>query len=502
MLNFPTVLLRKTLPAAFVALALGTMSGCSSSDGPEPVSRMLDTEAMSKIRLNAINRVWDAVEAGEVDHQQAREMLKRVAWSRSTYWSTRTAAIDALMKDTDHLEDTRAMFALLVPTEKVVEVLEKIGEISVRREWTNVAPSFVRAWDRNTQEVRIDEDRPEPAVLRAMFPDQTLAQTLFEVFQGKYQDGPGVRFGERDRRAAWGLLVRTAESEDEITELVRKAEIGARNDDPLMWAIAAAANRFRAVPQTAEQVAWIERLLTDTKNLDFVSEAERVVEVLPESARQGWQLRHLAPAVWASRFEPSLLTRSRSELISMVDAMLSSRETHFRDRTDTAWLGGESLDEWKDKLAWGDALALLIAARSVEDASRSLADLHTEIFRQADADNADTSTEYGGLLFAAAGGNLTAQLFEPRANSRYGDERFVASQELIDAADTALFMYHFHVTRTRNADYAGPSFDDFEFVRREGRASLLYTFVTQDRLNVDYYQPGGLRIDLGTIERP
>src|SRR5690606_18536443 len=111
-------------------------------------------------------------------------------------------------------------------------------------------------------------------------------------------------------------------------------------------------------------------------------------------------------------------------------------------------------------------------------------------------------TEYGGLVFAAPGGNLTAQLFEPRANSRYGDERFVASQELIDAADSALFMYHFHVTRTRNADYAGPSFDDFEFVRREGRASLLYTFVTQDRLNVDYFQPGGLRIDLGTIERP
>ncbi len=494
--------LRVILPAALLAIACFPLSGCASSDEPVPVSRMLDPEAMSRVRVQAINRVWDAVEQGEVEHLQAREMLKRVAWSRSTYWATRTAAIDALMQDTDHLDDTRTMFALLVPTEKVIEVLEKIAEISVQRGWTNVAPSYVRAWDRNTQEVRIDEDRPEPAALRALFPNQTLPETLFQIFQGRYQDGPGVRFSERDRKAAWGLMVRTAENESQITELVRKAEVGARNDDPLMWVIVTSAERFRAVPQTAEQVDWIERLLTDPRNLEFVSEAEQVVQSLPEAAFDGWQLRHLSPTLWASRFKPDLLHRSRNELISAVDSTLMGREMHFRDRTDTAWLGGESLSEWQDKLVWGDALSLLIAAQSVEDASRSLGDLHAELFRQADADHADTSTEYGGLLFATGGGNLNAQLFEPRVNARYGDERFVASQELIEAADSALFMYHFHVTRTRNAGYAGPSFDDFEFVRREGRASLLYTFVSEDRLNVDYFQPGGLRIDLGTIVRP
>jgi hypothetical protein len=186
----------------------------------------------------------------------------------------------------------------------------------------------------------------------------------------------------------------------------------------------------------------------------------------------------------------------------MIEGQLSGRETVFRDRTDTSWLGGESLDEWRGKMVWGDALAVLLAARVVADPSRSLTPLHREIFRQADADHADTSTEYGGVLLATQSGVWTAQLFEPRVNARFGDERFVASQEMIEASDAESLMYHFHAARIRNAGYAGPSFNDFEFVRREGRSSLLFTFVTQDRLNVDYFQPGGLRLDLGTIERP
>src|SRR5690606_17159996 len=38
--------------------------------------------------------------------------------------------------------------------------------------------------------------------------------------------------------------------------------------------------------------------------------------------------------------------------------------------------------------------------------------------------------------------------------------------------------------------------------RTYGRSCLLFTFVSPDRLNVDYFQPGGLRLDLGTVDRP
>ncbi len=484
----------------FLMLGMGCAGG--GEQGPVPLSRMHDAEAMSKTRVQAIRRTWDAVEAGEVEHQQAREMLKRVIWSRSTYWATRTEAIDVLMRDRDNLDDTQAMFALLVPTERVIEVLDRIGQISVERGWTNVAPSFVRAWDRNTQEVRIDDDRPEPRVLRELFPDQSLTTTLYEVFEGKYQDGPGVRFGEKDRRAAWGLLVRTASSDDEITALVNRADTANRNDDPLLWAVARSAERFRAVPKTAEQVEWVERLLTDPNNSAFVSDAERTIAQLSGEQRSGWQLRHISGVFWASRFAPDLLQSNRSELLSRLAQALDGREKFFRERIDTAWQGGESLDEWKDGMVWGDALLALIAAGAVEHAVFDLRAAHEDLFAQADEDHADTSTEYGGIVEWADGGSLRFLLFQPRANSRFGDERFVASTELIESSDTSLFHYHFHVRRTRNMDYAGPSFDDFEYARTYGRSCLLFTFVSPDRLNVDYFQPGGLRLDLGTVHRP
>lgn len=490
------------LPFISLTVLLTGVPGCSASGGPEPPSRMLDAEAHSKTRIRAINGVWDAVDAGEIERPQAREMLKRVIWSRSTYWSTRVAAINSLLKDTEGLDDTRTMFALLVPTEKSVEVLERIGEVCVNRRWVNIAPSFVRAWDRNTQEVRIDDDRPEPATLTALFPDRSLPETLFEVFSGSYQEGAGVKFGEKDRRAAWGLLVRSASDDDQITRLVDQVGSVDRHADPLMWAVARSADRFGAVPKTAEQVAWVRRLLTDPVNSEFVVAAERAVATLNAEQRAGWELRHLAPVVWASRFEPQLMNAMRAQLLNQLESELEDRETFFRDRTDTAWLGGESLGEWKDEIVWADAVALLLAARVVQTAAWSTETLHAELLDQADADHADTSTEYGGVVHWTDSGMPTFDLFPPRVNSRFGDDRFVASEELIEASDTALFHYHFHAMRTRNADYAGPSFSDFEYAKREGRGCLLFTLVSADRLNVDYFQPDGVRIDLGTIERP
>jgi hypothetical protein len=80
--------------------------------------------------------------------------------------------------------------------------------------------------------------------------------------------------------------------------------------------------------------------------------------------------------------------------------------------------------------------------------------------------------------------------------------RFVASDDLLNAGVPALFHYHFHAAHYDNRKYAGPSLADLEYARQYGRSCLVFTFVTRDRLNVDYYQPDGARVDLGSIERP
>lgn len=463
---------------------------------------MLDAEAHSGTRHRAIERTWDAVDAGEIEHSQAREMLKRLAWSRSTYWTTRNAAIDALLQDTDHLDDTKAMFALLVPTERVVEVLDHIGQHAVARGWTNVTPSYVRTWDRNTREVRIDDDRPEPRILRQLHPDRSLSETLFRVFAGDYQNEAGVRFGEADRRAAWGLLARTADSPQNIRDILARIGELNRDSDPLMWAVAQSSRQLGAIPETAEQVEWVERLLLSPENRDFVETVQSLLPALNTEQREKWRLYHLAGLFWASQHDPGRLQQSRDQLISALRESLSGRVHFTRNRTDTAWQGGESLSEWQSKMVWGDVLLALIAADVAAPSGSHLSSIHREIFSQADQDHADTSTEYGGIVLMSESGTLEFRLFPPRPTNRFGDDRFVASREMIEASDDALFHYHFHAMRHNNAEYAGPSFDDFEYARSQGRACLLLTFVGRDRLNLDFFLPNGVRVDLGTINRP
>jgi hypothetical protein len=56
--------------------------------------------------------------------------------------------------------------------------------------------------------------------------------------------------------------------------------------------------------------------------------------------------------------------------------------------------------------------------------------------------------------------------------------------------------------REDNRGYSGPSYQDLEYADRFGRACLVVTSTGEGRGNVDYYQPGGVVLDLGTITAP
>ena len=97
---------------------------------------------------------------------------------------------------------------------------------------------------------------------------------------------------------------------------------------------------------------------------------------------------------------------------------------------------------------------------------------------------------------------MIARLFAPRPASRIGDERFVASADMLRSSDRALAHYHFHVQKWGNARFAGPSTDDRVYAWRQGRTCLVFTGIRKGVLAVDYYQPNGLILDLGEITRP
>ena len=73
---------------------------------------------------------------------------------------------------------------------------------------------------------------------------------------------------------------------------------------------------------------------------------------------------------------------------------------------------------------------------------------------------------------------------------------------MILVSDAAPFHYHLHAQEYRYAEYAGPSHQDELYAAEQARCCLVFTFVSRDAMDVDYYQPGRVTIDLGEIRRP
>lgn len=347
-----------------------------------------------------------------------------------------------------------------------------------------------------------------------MHPDLSLEEVVFATFAGVYDEGATEsgevsRMLDEQRRAAWGVLCDLYAEEDEWrpTNRVERRPTGevtaailafmdstpVRPDEPREMAVLRrCAREFGTVPITREQLAWLERLASD-EHATFWRVAARAVAGLDGSQRDGFALRHLAPVVWASEHESRWLTMSKGDLLGLLDERMEG-DAHFRGGAMTVYDG--SIRKAREDLYWGDALLLLVSRRAVEDAG-----VIAQLFTQADQDHGDTSTEHGGVL-DWRDGRFVALHYPPRPTQRLGDQRFVASDDLIEAGTPALLHYHFHANKTTNTQYAGPSVNDLEYARTFGRTCLVLTFIDGDRLNVDTYTPDGVSVDLGTIERP
>jgi hypothetical protein len=70
---------------------------------------------------------------------------------------------------------------------------------------------------------------------------------------------------------------------------------------------------------------------------------------------------------------------------------------------------------------------------------------------------------------------------------------------MFDAAYAALFHFHFHAQKLRNGDHAGPGMGDKAYAQYTRANCLVFTFVNEEMMNVDYYRHSDVVIDLGTI---
>lgn len=476
---------------------LGSCSGGSDRRSEASPGALADRSANLSARTASVERIDNFVRDGLMDEPSARETLKRIVWERSAPTQLRAAAVGKLLEDLANLADTRKMFVLMVPTEPDQEIVALMGDEAAQRGWTDLAPSLVRRWSRAAafENFKIHDDAPERAVLKQLFPAREPSEIVFDVFMDRFaeadSEGDGAQpLRERDRVEAWGLLMALEPDESRLIERLTSERVPG---DALTASVVWSARELRAVPRTGEQLAWVRRL-QEPAHAEFRSRAASAISGLTPEQSQGWAIRHMAGVEYALRQHPEWLAHTHADLLAIAGQRLKGRTVFRREMAGT--LTGETLRDEGDDLAWGDALLLLAAIDAVDDAS-----LPGPLFVSAERDRRDNTTEYGGLINHFESRGFVATTYPPRPTERFGDDRFVASQEMLEAGDASLFFFHFHATDYANRRYAGPSDGDLEYARRHGRCGLVYTFVSPTTMNADFYTPGGAVVDLGAITR-
>ncbi len=485
------------------ASALWFTPGCgtgTSSKPADPFARVRDENLDVRSRVDAVNDLWATSGEGHA----RREAVKRIAWQAGLTAPARIRALELLETDPndENAADTRSMMRLMLAVEPDTGVGGYIAGRAGANRWQEFAPALVRSWAR-LRAGTPDTERPERAALLAIAPNQPVESTVFVVFESPLPanlSGPEQDRADKARRAAWEVLSRLDASGSRRAVLLAASSSGV-TDDPLVADLRASATDLKAVPLTASQLEWVSSLRRDAA---WWAEARAVVASLPADRLDGWALRHVEPVRWASTNRPAWLALDRAALLAQLRASFQGRSIFTRGER----AGGETLADWADRLTWGDLLTLAAIDEAVRWPGLGIA-----LAEHIDRDRRDTSTEYGGILqwqsrrpgSAAAGttdtgsGTFVPVIYPPRPTQRQGDRRFVASSDMLTAGASALAHFHFHAQRDDNADYAGPSGGDMDYAQDQGRACVVFTTVRAGVVNADYYQPGGITVDLGEV---
>jgi hypothetical protein len=457
--------------AAVVALCL---SGCAARAVNDPLSVMLDRTRDPAQRLVAAKQLGTIRDAP--DPTTLASAWHRVLWPDNQPTDLRLLAMDRLIEYDEqafwHVAERRILDTDLWP------VRGPLIQKAIERGDPSFIPALVRSYTRDSQ-VYVDADRPERAAILALAPGKTIQRAVRDVLVSD-----DVSVTTAGRVDAWELLNRLSG-----TERARELLFQTRSAQPVILDLQAA-DWLSVLPTNRESVLWLMRVRGENGGL-FWEQAKRPAGRLTDDQRRGLALRHLSALLLV---EESDLQRDTAKSMSRLASLLSGASHTRRVLVGIMReLPSESLADHGEQLCWAD---LLVIGKLV-DALRDRA-LVAELFRQADADHADTASEHGGVI-ALENDRYTAIDFPPVLRAH--DQKFYASDALIQRMYTGLVHYHFHAHQYANAEYAGPGPGDLGFVEHLRAGAVVFTFLDRDTLGVDYYQPGGVIVDLGVIKR-
>ncbi len=516
----------RPIACSFGFLLFLGIAACQSPPPSDPVTQAANPRGSERQRIAAIERAWAEVRSGKVAAAAIRPETKDIAWSTANPASVRVAAFDALLADPDaaSLEETRALVRLRLARERDPAVVAYLARVAQDRDWTDASPALVRALSQPMPGVAA-LDRPERRALLALHDQSDVRDIAWRVFLDPgpeaAQTPDGVR---RARLDAWTVLDQEDADASFRRERLATESLAIQGANPatpdadkslrpIIDALRAASHDLRVLPGHGDELAWLLDLHASADKLDkaWWQECTSAVAALDPSLSGALHLRHIEPVRWATRHHPAWLSLDRAALLTEIASRLDRRQHHSRRARDHEGLAPRPIDDrfesWRGDLSWGDALSILVVDEALHAPGVAAA-----LLEQAEKDRQDSTTEYGGVLIARqesptsappqsaeASPDYRAVLFVPRPGQREGDQKFIASADMLAQSHRALAHYHFHAQRPRNAEYAGPSGGDLHYATRQGRTCLVFTTVADGTLNADVYHPGGATIDLGEL---
>lgn len=484
---------------------LGLLASCAGTTQPsDPLSDLRNPKLGPAARERAIQQSWADAQSGKLDRIAVREDLKTVAWSRHWILSHRLAALNCLLSDTEPkgAADTRDMVRLMLPREQEPAITAILAKTAAEREWKETVPALVRSLSQPLNGVS-DRDRPEAAAIAKLNPGPPLERVVYDVFLNPPEEGGSIVSSDKVRSDAWNLLARLDTNGSIRTKFLEgdDGKSGPTDD------IRAGLRDLHVIPVTGEELEWLFALRSGKSDdhRRWWDETSRAVATLDVARVGTLQMRHLEPVRWAWVHHTDWLAADRATLLSELTNRFKGRKV-FRRSTDANERfrpPPERLEDWKNKLPWGDLLSVLVVDEALKHP-----DLASSIFAQVDMDRDDETSEYGGLLRTgqesdhALPPGFTAVLFPPRPGARKGDKEFVTSSDMLLQGDHALAHYHFHVQNRNNGSFAGPSSNDLLYAARYGRTCIVFTSVASNILDADLYTPDGAVLDLGEVRKP
>jgi len=470
----------KRLSAWACAAMLGlAVVGCAARTYQDPVSVMMDRQEQPVVRASAAKQAARQMP----DSPERIAALKRLVVERGHPAEMRIHAIDALVEHDE--AEARRHLRRNIGRLNNWPTIRHVLDTAVERDWQQFTPAIVRSYARPAF-AYADPDRPERAAMKQLHPNRTIEAVALSVFTDA--EGAGVT----ERASAWVLLCRLTATREQLRAMLG----GVETKGPLASDLEAGLRELGVMPRNTETIAWLQTLRTEPYRPIWRHAAE-AVETLSDPQRAGLELRHIPLLARLQAEGDERLTMSRSALMARLRRRLAGRDHYL---TNAAYDGHnedhpQRLHDWREALRWADLLVIdaLLNAMAKQRVAAAW-------FDQADADRADESTEYGGLIRWDGERELIARPYTPMLRDH--DRKFIPPAAMTTDAYASLAHYHFHAQRYRNARYAGPGRGDLERVAGKQRLNgLVLTFIDKDRLNADFYRHGRVVVDLGTVRR-